>query len=70
MIVWTLVACCTLICWLGFPTTAHAYVDPGTGSVLLQGIAFVFLMAGMFFRRIQGLINKYIWRGNRGRSKP
>jgi hypothetical protein len=55
---------------LGFPTTAHAYVDPGTGSLLLQSLAFVFLMVGMFFRRVQGFMNRYLLVRRWGRRKP
>jgi hypothetical protein len=58
--VWILIAYFTVICSFGFPVTAHAYVDPGTGSLLLQGAAFVFLIVGMCFRRVKSFISKYV----------
>ena len=66
---WVLVGYCAAICLLGFPSTAHAYVDPGTGSLLLQSFAFLFLIVGMFFRRVQGFMNKYVLRKHWGRPK-
>ncbi|NHZ48032.1 hypothetical protein FVW27_15680 [Desulfovibrio sp. XJ01] len=33
-------------------TPAHAYIDPGTGSMLLQGLAAGLLGVGVFWRRI------------------
>ncbi len=33
-------------------TNAHAYLDPGTGSILLQALAAAVLAAGVFWRRI------------------
>jgi hypothetical protein len=65
---WALVAYCTLVVLFAFPSIASAYVDPGTGSVLLQGFAFVFLIVGMFFRRVQGLVSKYVLRRGPGQS--
>jgi hypothetical protein len=59
-LMWVLVAYCLVIYLIGFPSTAYAYVDPGTGSVLLQGLAFVFLAVGMFFRRVQGFVNRHV----------
>lgn len=41
-----------------FPCTAHAYLDPGTGSMLLQFLAAGFLALGVFWRRIIGCFNK------------
>jgi hypothetical protein len=57
-----LVLYCLVICILGFPTTAHAYIDPGTGSLLLQSVAAGFLMAGIFFRRVQDFVKKHVFR--------
>jgi hypothetical protein len=59
---WILVLYCTVICLLGFPTTAHAYLDPGTGSALLQGAAAVFLLAGVYLRRVRAFVSKYVLR--------
>jgi hypothetical protein len=64
---WVLVLYCTVICLLGFPTTAHAYLDPGTGSALLQGLAAAFLVAGMYMRRVRTFVSKHVltWRLDR-----
>lgn len=35
-----------------FNTNAYAYLDPGTGSILLQALAAAVLAAGVFWRRI------------------
>jgi hypothetical protein len=58
---WILVAYCTVICLFGFPKTAHAYLDPGTGSALLQGVAAVFLLAGMYMRRMRTFVSKHLF---------
>jgi hypothetical protein len=60
-----LVLYCAVICILGFPRTAHAYIDPGTGSLLLQSVAAVFLMAGIYFRRVQDFVKKHVLRKKR-----
>ena len=57
-----LVLYCLVICVLGFPATAHAYIDPGTGSMLLQSVAAAFLVAGVYFRRVQEFVKKYVLR--------
>src|SRR5689334_16287443 len=41
---WVLIVYCAVIFVLGFPSRAHAYLDPGTGSAMLQGVAAVFLV--------------------------
>jgi hypothetical protein len=45
------------------------YIDPGTGSVLLQGLAAAFLIAGMFWRRIQMFFKKYLLKGLPDKTK-
>ena len=45
-----------------FTSDAHAYLDPGTGSILLQALAAAVLAAGVFWQRIlsflKGLFKK------------
>ena len=36
--------------------SAHAYLDPGTGSILLQALAAAVLAAGVFWQRITNFI--------------
>lgn len=38
------------------PGTAHAYIDPGTGSIILQALAAGLLGLGVFWRRIMACI--------------
>ena len=51
-----------LIVWLGFPSRADAYLDPGTGSMILQVVAGG-LLAGIgvtkvFWKRIISIFRK------------
>ena len=43
-----------------FPTNSYAYLDPGTGSMILQSILgilfFVGAGIGIFWRRIKGIL--------------
>jgi hypothetical protein len=45
--------------WLTAPTPALAYLDPGTGSILLQviigGVAGVGVVAKLYWHRLRGL---------------
>jgi hypothetical protein len=34
------------------PVSAYAYLDPGAGSIMLQGLAACLLFLGVFWRRI------------------
>ena len=38
------------------PTQAFAYLDPGTGSIILQGLIAALVGVGMFFRNIRDYI--------------
>jgi hypothetical protein len=64
-----LVAYLAVVCLLGFPRTAHAYIDPGAGSLLLQSIAFVFLIAGASFRQVRDFAQKCLLSMRRLRQK-
>lgn len=50
-----------LLIWGLFPPSAHAYIDPGTGSYILQiviaGIAAGILAVKMFWGRIKSLFS-------------
>jgi len=41
-----------------FPKTAHAYLDPGSGSYLIQVIVATLAGAGYFFRANWGKVKK------------
>ena len=51
-----------LVLLLGLPATAHAYIDPGSGSFVLQMVVAAVLGAGvtlkMYWKRIFGRGNK------------
>jgi len=56
-----------LLAALGVSTNAQAYIDPGTGSLILQGIiaavAGVAVTVGVYWDRLKTFIR---WRGKRG----
>lgn len=58
-----------LVACLSIPSPAHAYLDPGTGSMLLSAVigvaAAVGLALKMFWYRLVGLV-----RGRRGGVRP
>lgn len=55
-----LISFLSCIVLIGFPSTAHAYLDPGTGSILLQALAAGFIAAAAFWRRIlRGIKNLF-----------
>jgi len=46
---------CGVIIFL-FPTFSHAYLDPGTGSVILQGLAAGAVAVAAFWRNIRNAL--------------
>jgi hypothetical protein len=54
---------------LALPSTAHAYLDPGTGSYIVQlliGTVLGGLFAvGMFWRRVVASIKRFFKRGSK-----
>jgi len=48
----------SLFILLLFPGLAHAYIDPGTGSLLLQGLIAAFVSVMVFWRNLRmGIMN-------------
>ena len=47
--------------WLTAPKAAHAYLDPGTGSILLQvligGVAGLGVIAKLYWHRLRSLFS-------------
>lgn len=41
------------------PTQAHAYLDPGTGSMILQGLAAGLIALLAFWSRVRALISNF-----------
>lgn len=50
---------------LAFPGIAHAYIDPGTGSLLLQGLIAAFVSVMVFWRNLRMSITNFF----RGRKQ-
>ncbi len=64
---WAILCAIFLFALVMFPPSAHAYIDPGTGSYVLQiviaGIAAGAFAIKMFWRRIRALFS-----GNRAQE--
>jgi len=61
-----------LLCMLALgmmPVTAHAYIDPGTGSMLFQSLLAVLFGIGVAFRKIRDLIAR-LWAFVLRRPRP
>lgn len=63
----TIRTCVALALIVAIPTPAHAYLDPGTGSILLQGILAA-IAGGLFtiklwWARISGAVARLFGRG-------
>ena len=64
----------SLVALMLFPSKAHAYLDPGTGSMLLQGI--IAAIAGglaaikIFWARIFSSVSRLIGRDSGGGGTP
>ena len=44
---------CILLLFFLFPSSSHAYVDPGTGSLLVQAIVAIIASAGAFWGSVK-----------------
>jgi len=59
---------------LGYSTTVFAYLDPGTGSIILQGlIAGVMVVVaawGLFWQRIKSLLSSLFSSTNTTKDNP
>lgn len=53
---------------LATATPAWAYIDPGTGSLLLQGLLGSIAIAGAAIARFRGHIARYLWKLKRKRE--
>ena len=51
-----------LIAFMSYPASAFAYLDPGTGSIILQGLiaglAAIAVSGKIFWSRIKGFLSK------------
>ena len=52
-----------VVLWLGMPEPAAAYLDPGTGSMFLQGLIAVFAATmaavGVYWRAIRDFFRRF-----------
>jgi len=59
------------ICFLVFPGIAHAYIDPGTGSLLLQGLIAAFVSVMVFWRNLRmSIMNLFRGRKQEATQEP
>jgi hypothetical protein len=50
---------CIVLSAVLFPSDAYAYLDPGTGSMMLQALAAGIIAAGVFWRRILNACKRF-----------
>lgn len=50
---------CLLIFGVVAPTAAHAYLDPGTGSMILQGLAAGLVALLAFWSRVRTMLSNF-----------
>lgn len=48
-----------LLTLLAVPPTAHAYIDPGTGSLLFQSLLAVLFGIGVAFRKLRTWLTRF-----------
>jgi len=53
--------------WM-LPADAHAYLDPATGSILVQGLIGAIAVVGVFFGRIRDALRRLFGGKQRGRE--
>jgi len=58
-----------LLVLLAFPGIAHAYIDPGTGSLLLQGLIAALVSVMVFWRNLRMSIVGF-FRGKKREETP
>jgi hypothetical protein len=52
------------------PGVAYAYLDPATGSILVQGLIGAIAAIGVFFGRIRDAVRRLLAGKARGRGTP
>ena len=50
------------------PGLAHAYLDPATGSVLVQGLIAAIAAVGVFFDRLRNAVRRILAKRPKDRS--
>jgi len=54
---------------LAFPGLAHAYIDPGTGSLLLQGLIAALASVMIFWRNLRASV-VHLFNGKKRKEAP
>jgi len=54
---------------IGFNRSAHAYFDPGTGSLIVQIIVGAIATIAVFFKQILNSIKGFFKKGNKDNSE-
>lgn len=57
-----------LILEIIFTNSAHAYLDPGTGSIILQGLTAIIIGLSIFWRKILNVLRSIFIRKDREES--
>jgi hypothetical protein len=64
----------TIVCALGFSAPAYAYLDPGTGSVMLQGVlagvASVLTILKIYWQRFKKFFRNLFRKKNLKQENP
>ena len=60
----------TIAFFLCFPAEAQAYIDPGTGSLILQGLAAAFVSLMVFWRGLREKIRDFFRRKPADSASP
>lgn len=56
---------CLLLFGVLAPSPAHAYLDPGTGSMILQGLAAGLVAVLAFWSRLRVAISNFLKKGKK-----
>lgn len=69
-----LVALCATLVIIGVQKPAHAYVDPGTGAMLLQlllgGVAGAMVIARLYWQRLREIVSRVFGRATLEKTSP
>jgi hypothetical protein len=63
---WRNLAIAVAIGILIIPATAHAYLDPGTGSIIAQAVIGAFVAVGFFVRTRWSQLKSFVTRRHKG----
>jgi hypothetical protein len=59
-----------IVCILAFPPQAQAYLDPGTGSLIVQSVIAAFVAGGFAIRLYWRRITHWLKGSRKGDDRP